>query len=110
MAWGNAVEPFGTTLAPLRRQRSRRKDRAGRRGWKQSGDKLFRAEPTGEMILNLKGLSPSVSALVESVRDAAIEEGFDITDIDEDGDTVALTFTRETDVSGDHENDEDEEE
>ncbi len=62
------------------------------------------------MILNLKGLSPSVSALVESVRDAAIEEGFDITDIDEDGDTVALTFTRETDVSGDHENDEDEEE
>lgn len=60
--------------------------------------------------MNLKGLSPKVRVLVESVRDAAIEEGFDITDIDEDGDAVAVTFTRETDVPSDREDDEEDEE
>jgi hypothetical protein len=59
--------------------------------------------------MNLKGLSPEVRALVESVRDAAIEEGFDITDIDEDGDTVVLTFTREADVASSEDDDEYEE-
>jgi hypothetical protein len=62
------------------------------------------------MMMNLTGLSPRVRALVESVREAAIEEGYDVTDIDEDGDAVALTFTKETDLSSDRDDLEEDEE
>jgi hypothetical protein len=58
--------------------------------------------------MNLKGLSPKVRALVESVRDAAIEEGFDVTDIDEDGDTISLTFTKESGFADEQEGEDDE--
>lgn len=61
--------------------------------------------------MNLKSLSPKARSLVEAVRDVAIDEKFELSDVEEDGDVVTLTFNRDIDLdNGEGEDDEDEEE
>jgi hypothetical protein len=44
--------------------------------------------------MNLKGLPPKVRTLVEGVTDPATEEGYEVVDVEEDGNTVTVTFSR----------------
>jgi hypothetical protein len=44
--------------------------------------------------MNLKCLPPKVRALVEGVTDPATEEEYEVVDVEEDGDTVTMTFSR----------------
>ncbi|MFS0770860.1 hypothetical protein [Sphingomonas sp. 1P08PE] len=58
-------------------------------------------------MMNLKGLSPEVRALVEAVMEPAAEEHYELVEADEDGDTVTLTFSRDLGLEADTVDDED---
>lgn len=45
--------------------------------------------------MNLKSLTPKVRALVEGLTEPATEEGYEVVDVEEDGDTVTVTFSRD---------------
>ncbi|WP_267381101.1 MULTISPECIES: hypothetical protein [unclassified Sphingomonas] len=45
--------------------------------------------------MNLKSLPPAVRALVEALSEPATEEKYEIVDVEEDGDTVTVTFSRD---------------
>ena len=45
--------------------------------------------------MNLKSLPPKVRALVEAIGEPATEERYEIVDVEEDGDTVTVTFSRD---------------
>ena len=45
--------------------------------------------------MNLKSLPPKVRALVEAVAEPATEEGYEVVDVEDDGDTVTVTFSRD---------------
>ncbi len=45
--------------------------------------------------MNVKILSSKGRALVEALSEPADEEGYQAVDVEEDGDTVVLTFTRD---------------
>jgi hypothetical protein len=61
--------------------------------------------------MNLKSLSPRARSLVEVVRDVATDEKFELVEVDEDGDVVTLTFSRDIDLDngGADESDDEEE-
>lgn len=60
----------------------------------------YEIERNDEAIkMNFKGLPRQVRSLVEALNEAATDEKFEIVDVEEDGDTVTVTFSRDVGFS-----------
>ena len=60
--------------------------------------------------MNLKSLPPRVRALVEAITDPAMDEKYEIIEVEENDDTVIMTFSRDVSFDGGEDGEDDDEE